>query len=60
MRVTEDGVIGEQTLAAINAADPIALHQLLCELSRQHYRHIASLNPAQAVNLSGWLRRAEA
>lgn len=56
----EDGRIGEQTLAAINAADPIALHQLLCDLSRQHYRHVAALNPAQAPNLSGWLCRADA
>lgn len=56
----EDGRMGEQTLAAINAADPMALYQLLCEFSRQHYRHVASINPAQAVNLSGWLKRAEA
>ena len=60
VRVAEDGVVGEETLAAINSADPIALHQLLCELSRQHYRHLVSINPSQAVNLSGWLRRAEA
>ena len=60
LRLVEDGVIGERTLSAINAVDPIALHQLLCELSRQHYRHIASINPAQAANVQGWLKRADA
>ena len=59
-RVVEDGVIGPRTLAAINAGDPMAYYQLLCELSAAHYRHLAAVNPAQAVNLAGWLKRAEA
>jgi lysozyme family protein len=59
-RVAEDGVFGAQTLAAINSSDPIAFYQLLCELSAAHYRHVAAVNPAQAVNLKGWLKRAEA
>lgn len=56
--LVEDGIIGEKSLAAINALDPIAYYQLLCEWSRQHYVHVASINPAQSVNLQGWLRRA--
>jgi len=59
-RVAEDGVIGPRTLAAINAADPIAYYQLLREFSGAFYRHLAAVNPAQAVNLAGWLKRAEA
>lgn len=59
-RVFEDGVIGTKTLAAINAANPIAYYQALCELSAAHYRHVAAVNPAQAVNLAGWMKRAEA
>jgi lysozyme family protein len=59
-RLVEDGVIGGQTLAAINAAKPIEFYQMLCELSAEHYRHVAAVNPAQAVNLRGWLRRAAA
>jgi lysozyme family protein len=59
-RVAEDGVIGSRTLAAINAADAMAYYQLLCELSAAYYRHVAAVNPAQAVNLAGWLKRAEA
>lgn len=59
-RLTEDGVIGAKTLAAINSCDPRELYQALCELSEAHYRHVAAVNPAQAVNLKGWLKRAEA
>src|SRR5690349_15669045 len=48
-RVAEDGVIGPRTLAVINAADPIAYYQLLREFSGAFYRHLAAVNPAQAV-----------
>jgi len=59
-RVGEDGEIGAKTLGAINGADPIAYYQALCELSAAHYRRVAAVNPAQAVNLAGWVKRAEA
>lgn len=59
-RLTEDGVVGAKTLAAINSCDPREFYQTLCELSEAYYRHVAVVNPAQAVNLKGWLRRAEA
>ena len=59
-RLAEDGEIGPKTLAAINGADPITYYQALCELSAVHYRHVAAVNPAQAINLKGWLTRAEA
>ena len=59
-RVAEDGVIGPKTQAAINAAGSTKYYQLLCELSAAHYRHLAAVNPAQAVNLAGWMKRAEA
>jgi lysozyme family protein len=59
-RLVEDGAIGEKTLAAINSFDPRQYYQVLCELSEAHYRHVAWVNPAQAVNLRGWLKRAEA
>ena len=56
----EDGVMGEKTLAGINQCVPMELHRVLCELSEAHYRHVAAVNPAQAVNLQGWLKRAAA
>ena len=59
-RLVEDGEIGTKTLAAIHGADPIAYYQALCELSAAHYRHVAAVNPAQAMNLNGWLKRANA
>jgi lysozyme family protein len=59
-RLVEDGEIGAKTLAGINSADPIAYYQALCDLSVAHYRHVAAVNPAQAVNLAGWLNRASA
>jgi lysozyme family protein len=58
--VQEDGVMGEKTLAAVNATDPVAYRQMLCELSAAHYEHVAAANPAQVPNLKGWLARAEA
>jgi lysozyme family protein len=60
MRLVEDGMIGPQTLAAINRLDPGRYLKILRELSAEFYRHIASINPVQAKNLSGWLRRAKA
>src|SRR5579859_1410080 len=59
-RLAEDGKIGEKTLAAIAEADPQEYYQALCELSEAHYRHVATVNPEQAVNLRGWLKRAQA
>jgi lysozyme family protein len=59
-RLAEDGVMGAQTLAVVNAVNPDAYEQRLCELSVAHYRHMAAVNPAQAVNLPGWLKRAAA
>ena len=59
-RLVEDGQIGEQTLAAIHALDPREYYQALCEQSKAHYRHVAAVNPAQAMNLNGWLKRAAA
>jgi lysozyme family protein len=59
-RLVEDGVLGAKTLAAVNILDPGAYVQALRDLSAELYRHIAAINPAQAVNLPGWLRRAKA
>ena len=58
--LSEDGQVGEKTLAAISGCEPMEFHRVLCELSEAHYRHVAAVNPAQAVNLQGWLKRAVA
>lgn len=59
-RLAEDGKMGEKTLAAIDTLAPTQYHDVLCELSEAHYRHLAAVNPEQAVNLRGWLKRAQA
>jgi type VI secretion system secreted protein VgrG len=58
--LVEDGEIGPRSLAAINALDPAKYLEVLRDLCADLYRHIADVNPSQAVNLRGWLRRAEA
>lgn len=59
-RLEEDGLPGVKTIAAVNALDSAKFLKLLREFSAAHYRHIAGVNPAQAPNLEGWLRRAAA
>lgn len=58
--LVEDGKLGQKSFAAINAIDPMLYYDLLKQFSRAHYEHIAANNPAQAVNLNGWLKRADA
>ena len=52
-----DGVIGDHTIAAINAADPHQLFDSLKLNRERFYRAIVSGNPSQAVFLKGWLNR---
>jgi lysozyme family protein len=58
--LVEDGMIGPRSLAAINSLDSENYLHVLRELSADFYRHVASINPAYAVDLVGWLRRAAA
>jgi lysozyme family protein len=58
--LAEDGVPGDQTLSAINGADAVLLHQMLCALMRDYYLHVATVKPSQQKYLAGWLKRAEA
>jgi lysozyme family protein len=55
----EDGRIGPSTIIAVNNADTSLLLIGLVELSREHYREIATKVPSEACDLKGWLRRAE-
>jgi len=60
VRLTEDGIIGPKTLEQLNRLDAASVLKALRNFSEAHYRHIVAVNPAQAVNLDGWLRRAAA
>lgn len=55
---TQDGVIGPQTLAAINAADPGALIDRLTLAKVDRYRQICTKDRTQLKYLLGWLNRA--
>ena len=58
--LVEDGVIGPKTLEQLNdLASSLVLDELRA-LSADYYRAIVAANPAQAVNLNGWLKRAAA
>ena len=55
--VTADGSIGQQTLAAVNAGDPIAICNSICDQRNKYYQNIVANNPTEGKYLTGWLRR---
>src|SRR5690606_31473517 len=56
--VAVDGIIGPQTVAATNKADPKRLLQVLRWMAAHHYYRIAAQRPQSRAFLIGWLRRA--
>ncbi len=59
LRVNDDGIIGSETLAAINLRDPRWLVNEITGVRKAHMRGIVAANPAQKKFLKGWLRRAD-
>lgn len=57
---TADGVMGPNTIAAINACDPTTLLDAMRSRSKDHYCQLAAANPSLGKYLNGWLARAEA
>jgi lysozyme family protein len=57
-QVIEDGIIGSETLAAINKVDPTDLLAALKSEAAGLYRLIANANPSQQRFIEGWLNRA--
>lgn len=55
--ITEDGLWGPGTCAAVNAAGDNLLNAYRAALA-QHYQNLVLANPALAQFLTGWLRRA--
>lgn len=57
--VTVDGVLGSQSMAAINSYDPQRLVQYLRTISRQHYENLLRENPEEyRAWRDGWMQRA--
>ena len=55
-----DGVVGPQTIGAINAhSDPHGLFEELMKARKNHYLTIVENNPNQKVFLKGWMNRLE-
>jgi len=59
-QLEEDGVLGEQTLAAINQCDSALLLIHLRELCEEFYQQLAAKRPTTQQYLRGWLSRARA
>jgi len=55
-----DGKVGPQTLAAINAADPVVFHNKLKAARIAYVKQLVENDPSQAVFLPEWLRRCNA
>lgn len=55
--VTDDGIIGPQTMSKVKAANVMQLLGSVCTQREQFYRAIVKNNPTQARYLNGWLRR---
>ena len=53
-----DGVLGQETLAAISAADPLKLNNQLAVARLEMLCKICQKNPSQLKFLVGWVRRA--
>ena len=55
--VTVDRMVGPNTLAAVNAADPQTLYNAFIDLRRQFYENIIANNPSQAQFRASWFSR---
>lgn len=55
--VTADGIVGKQTLNAINSRDPMPLFINFKSERIKFYKNIVKSNPSQQVFLNGWLNR---
>lgn len=56
--IAEDGVLGTQTLANLNASDPSLLLARLREACGTFYQHLATVRPEAQQYLRGWMTRA--
>jgi len=59
-QVDEDGVLGDKTITAINAANAPSLLAALRSEAASYYRTLAAKNNNVSIFLKGWLNRAYA
>lgn len=58
LQVDVDGVIGPQTILAVNAADPDLLMELYRVQAARYYHELVDRRPDLVVFERGWIRRA--
>lgn len=58
LHITADGVIGKQTLAAVNSADVQTLLDNITKEQAAYYKAIVDKRPASNIFMAGWLNRA--
>lgn len=52
-----DGIIGEQSLSALNAVDPVRLSHAILDWRKEHIYKIVDRDPGQEKFLNGWENR---
>ena len=57
--VERDGIMGNITIGAINAQDPVDLFNRLHARRQVYYQNVVKAHPEQATFLKGWLRRLD-
>lgn len=57
--VKQDGIVGDETLKALNAQDPDKLFQAIYEARKKYLNDITIARPANKRFLRGWLNRLE-
>ena len=57
--VTQDGIFGPKTMAAINSFDQECLHCRIRRARRSYYEAIVRKAPSQAAFLKGWYNRID-
>lgn len=55
----DDGVIGPETLAAVNGGQLVRIYNLYRMIRRQYYKDLATRKPVLKKYLKGWLARVD-
>lgn len=58
MKITIDGIIGRETIDAINMCNPFSLSESMRVAECNYYLNIVDENPSQDIFFKGWIRRA--
>lgn len=57
LQVTEDGILGPQTLLALHRKPPVEVRALYADERERFYRSLVARRPALQKFLAGWLKR---